>query len=524
MIRIRNIRLSPDERENKLKYICEQKLGCSISSYTIKKKSLDARRKNDIHFLYTVDVDAKNEASIINRLSSTDIFIPSDEEYSVPTSSPTDIPPIVVGFGPAGMFAALSLAEAGLKPLVIERGEDADNRKKTVEKFHTLGILDEESNVQFGEGGAGTFSDGKLTTSNSDIRIPYILKKLVEAGASESIIYDSKPHIGTDVLIKVVKEIRKRIISLGGNVLFNSKLTGISIKQGRICEIEVNHKEKITCKNLILALGHSARDTFEMLLNSGIPMEQKAFAMGVRIEHSQEFINNAQYGRFAQYLPAADYKLICHLPDDRSAHTFCMCPGGYVMASASEKGGIVTNGASESKRDGLNANSAILVPLLPRQFPDKGILSGAYWQREIERACFKAGGENYFAPCQSAYDFINSKVTKRFGNVTPTYKPGVSFKDLNTILPSIITSILKEALLIFDKKIPNFADKNAILTAPETRSTSPVKMLRNELRESSIKGIYPCGEGAGYAGGIMSAAVDGIKCAESIINFINSKE
>jgi uncharacterized FAD-dependent dehydrogenase len=260
-----------------------------------------------------------------------------------------------------------------------------------------------------------------------------------------------------------------------------------------------------------------------MLLNEGLPMEQKAFAMGVRIEHSQEFINLAQYGKFAKYLPSADYKLICHLPDERSAHTFCMCPGGYVMASASEKGGIVTNGASESKRDGANANSAILVPISPRHFPDSKILSGAYWQREIEKACFIAGGENYFAPCQSAHDFINSKVTKSFGNVSPTYKPGVTFRDLNTILPSVITSTLKEALLIFDKKIPNFADKNALLTAPETRSTSPVKMLRNELRESPIKGIYPCGEGAGYAGGIMSAAVDGIKCAESIIHAANNK-
>ncbi|MBE6648347.1 MAG: hypothetical protein E7614_02365 [Ruminococcaceae bacterium] len=517
MIRIRNVRLSPHEDESCLKSKCEKKLGFGISSYTIRKKSLDARRKGDVHFLYTLDVICKNEERVLKQVSSADIFAHSEEEYKIPEGKPSETRPIVVGFGPAGMFAALALAEAGFKPLVIERGEDADSRKESVERFHKFGLLNEESNVQFGEGGAGTFSDGKLTTSNSDVRIGYILKQLVKYGAQKNILYDAKPHIGTDVLINVVKGIRERIQSLGGEVKFNSKLTDVKISDGRLKGIEINGNEFIECEKLILALGHSARDTFEMLLKRGLPMEQKAFAMGVRIEHSQKFINEAQYGKFAKYLPAADYKLICHLPSGSSAHTFCMCPGGYVMASASEKGGIVTNGASESKRDGTNANAAILVPLKPNQFPSSDILSGALWQREIERSCFVAGGENYFAPCQSAKDFINGITTKNFGSVTPTYRPGVTFSNLNNVLPTEITSVLKEALLEFDKRIPNYADENAILTAPETRSTSPVKMPRNELRESPIIGIFPCGEGAGFAGGIMSAAVDGIKCAESII-------
>ena len=390
MIRIRNIRLSPMEDERMLKTKCEKKVGCEILSYIIRKKSLDARRKGDVHFLYTIDVEVKNESKILSSLHSTDVSASSHEEYEVPKSTPKELSPIVVGFGPAGMFAALALAEAGLKPIVIERGEDADSRDKTVKKFHQFGILNEESNVQFGEGGAGTFSDGKLTTSVSDIRINYVLRRFVEAGAKKEILYDAKPHIGTDVLLKVVKEIRKKIIRLGGEVRFNSKLTDIETKGGRIHQIEINHKEKIPCDNLILALGHSARDTFKMLLSKGIPMERKPFAMGDRIEHSQDFINASQYGKFAKYLPSADYKLISHLPSGSSAHTFCMCPGGYVIASASENGGIVTNGASESKRDGCNANSAILVPLTPSQFPHEGILGGALWQREIEQACFKA--------------------------------------------------------------------------------------------------------------------------------------
>ena len=517
MIRIRNIRLSPAEREEQIKGKCEKKLGCEISSFIIRKKSLDARRKGDVHFLYTVDVSVRGDEKRLTKLNNPDVFIPDDEEYSIPHGVATSTPPVVVGFGPAGMFAALALAEAGFKPIVIERGEDVDSRKKAVERFHTFGILDEESNIQFGEGGAGTFSDGKLTTSNSDIRIAYVLKRFVEAGAQKTILYDAKPHIGTDVLVNVVKKIREKIISLGGTVRFSSKLTDLGIEGGKLKYIEVNGKEKIPCENLILALGHSARDTFEMLVSRNVPMEQKAFAMGVRIEHAQSFINNAQYGKFAKYLPAADYKLICHLPSGHSAHTFCMCPGGYVMASASETGGVVTNGASESKRDGENANAAILVPISPHSFPDSRILSGAYLQREIEKACFVAGGENYFAPCQTALDFIENRKTTKLGNVTPTYKPGVTLSNLNDILPKEITGVLKETLIEFEKRIPSFADGNAVLTAPETRSTSPVRIIRDKGRRSPILGIFPCGEGAGYAGGIMSAAVDGIKCAESII-------
>ncbi len=517
MIRIRNIRLSPTESESELISICEKKVGCKVTELTIRKKSLDARKKSDVHFLYTVDINCKNEENALKRLSSPDIFIYNEEEYQIPTGEPSALSPVVVGFGPAGMFAALTLAEAGFKPIVIERGENADSRKEAVEKFHRFGILDEESNIQFGEGGAGTFSDGKLTTSNADIRINHILKKLVEAGAQPNILYDAKPHIGTDVLINVVKNIRKRIIQLGGTVHFGSKLTNIIISKEKIEGIEINNSKTIPCNNLILAIGHSARDTFEMLLKTGVPMERKHFAMGVRIEHSQEFINNAQYGKFAKYLPAADYKLVSHLPSGRSAHTFCMCPGGYVMASASEKGGIVTNGASFSKRDGKNANSAILVPLSPNDFPIPGILGGAYWQREIERNCFTFAGENYFAPCQSAYDFIKGQKTIKPKDVIPTYMPGVTYTDLNNVLPPIINSVLKEALTEFDKKIPGFASENAMLTAPETRSTSPVRIIRDENRMSAIKGLYPCGEGAGYAGGIMSAAIDGIKCAERII-------
>ncbi len=519
MIRIRNIRLSPNEDETLLKKRCEQKIGCEITYYIIHKKSLDARRKNDIHFLYTVDAVLKDPLNELALSTQKDILIPDTNEYTIPKGIPKKHSPVVVGFGPAGMFAALILAEAGFNPIIIERGEDVDSRKRTVEHFRLTGVLNEESNVQFGEGGAGTFSDGKLTTSNADIRIEYVLKQLVKAGAQKNILYDSKPHVGTDVLTKVVKNIRKRIIALGGTVHFNSKLTNIIVENGKLSKIQINNQDFLPCEELILALGHSARDTFEMLFKNKIPMEQKAFAMGVRIEHSADFINKAQYGKFSKYLPAADYKLICHLPSGRSAHTFCMCPGGYVMASASEKGGIVTNGASDSSRDGINSNSAILVPLAPSLFPSKEILAGAYWQREIEQTCFKAGGENYFAPCQSAFDFIKGRKTVSFGEVLPTYKPGVTLSDINNVLPKVITSVLKETLLEFDKRIPGFSGKNALITAPETRSTSPIKILRNERRESPIKGIFPCGEGAGFAGGIMSAAVDGIKCAESIITY-----
>ena len=521
MIIVRNLRLDTERDEKKLKTKAARELRVppfAIKSLKIIKRSLDARKKNDIHWLYSVAVTLDNEKKVLANNKSKNVAEYEEFEYEVPRLR-SDKRPVVAGFGPGGMFAALVLSMAGLRPIVLERGSDAETRKLKVETMRSLGVLDTECNVQFGEGGAGTFSDGKLNTGIRDKRISYMLRTFYEHGAPESILYDAKPHIGTDILINVVQSIRREIISLGGEVRFNSKLTGLVTENNTLRGVRVESaggEYELACSELILAVGHSARDTFEMLEASGVPMEPKAFSMGVRIEHRQSDINTAQYGEDRSDLPAADYSLNVHLPDGTSAYTFCMCPGGEVIAAASEEGRVCTNGMSNSKRDGENANSALLVTLHTEDFPYSGALGGMYWQRDIERAAFAHSGD-YRAPAQLAGDFLAHKKSEGAGRVTPSYRPGVSWCDLHEVLPERITRVLENALPELGKKLRGFDAPDAVLTAPETRSSSPVRILRDERRRSFIRGVYPCGEGAGYAGGISSAAVDGMKCAESLI-------
>ena len=522
MIRIREIALPPEHNISQLSYEAAQALRISASKIrrlTIVRRSVDARKKPDVKIVYTVDVAVDgSENKILKHSGCKRAALANDKYYKVPkcAKEPKNRP-VVVGFGPAGMFAALVLAMAGLRPLVLERGEDAATRHEKVQEFWKTGKLDPKSNVQFGEGGAGTFSDGKLNTGVNNPRIGWILEQFVKAGAREDILFDAKPHVGTDVLLTVVQNLRQRIISLGGQVRFNAQVTGILQENGKITGLEINGNETIDCEKVVFAVGHSARDTFRYLQNVGLPLEAKPFAMGVRIEHPQPVIDASQYGTCNPVLPPADYKLVKHLAEE-TVYTFCMCPGGFVVAAASEENAVVTNGMSYADRDGENANAALLVTLNPKDFPSDDPLAGMYWQQEIEKKAFQVGGKNYCAPAQTVGDFLQGKPSAGPGSVTPTYRPGVTWCDLCDVLPEKITGALKEALPLLDGNLKGFADPDAVLTAPETRSSSPVRMVRDESKQSvGLQGLYPAGEGAGYAGGIMSAAIDGILCAEALM-------
>ena len=516
MLIINNVKLPLNTDFDNLKPTVEKIINFKIDNVYLYRKSVDARRKDNLHFCCSVLVEAKNEQALLKKNKNAATYIYRKYEWQTAKNTPNK-PPVVVGFGPCGMFCALALARAGLKPLVIERGQDVDTRQKDVEAFLNGGKLNTESNVQFGEGGAGTFSDGKLNTGIKDPRCRAVLEEFVSCGANEKILTDAKPHIGTDVLVNVVKNIRNEIISLGGKVLFGTRLEKINTYNNKVYSVVANGKE-IACDTVVLATGHSARDVFEHLYDIGIVMERKAFSVGVRIEHLQENINKALYGEFYNHpaLSAADYKLAVHLTNGRGVYTFCMCPGGEVINSSSEEGMLAVNGMSYSRRDGKNANSALLVGVNPDDFSGNNVLAGCELQRKIERAAYTV--RNGAVPVTTVGEFVFGKKAE-IGEVEPTVKPSYAFANFCDIFPSFVTDSLKEGILEFDKKIKGFADKSAVLTAPETRSSSPVRILRNENFESvNLEGLYPAGEGAGYAGGIMSAAVDGIKVAEIIIN------
>lgn len=560
MLRISQIKLNINEPVSSLPAHIRKALrikDLKLKSWRIVKESTDARKKPDIKFIYTVDFEVDDEQALLakaEKMKGVNLVQAPDISYTVTKTACTadeNDRPVIIGFGPCGMFAALILAEAGVRPLVLERGRRVDERTRDVEHFWKTGELDTISNVQFGEGGAGTFSDGKLTTGIKDIRIGKVNSEFIEAGADASIAYEQMPHIGTDVLREVVKNIREKIISLGGDIRFESRVTGIEfysvcndaapgaaadkkLKALIIKNENTGETYRMECKTAVFAVGNSSRDTFRMLHASGVHMEAKPFSVGARIEHPQVMINESQYGAGVNdtegRLGAAAYKLSHHCVDGRGVYTFCMCPGGVVVGASSEEGGVVTNGMSYFARDGENANSALLVDVRPEDCgaddPDTP-LAGIDFQEKLEKAAYELGGGGYIAPAQTLADFLKGKDPDASCKpVGPTYRPGVRYADLTKCLPAFVTDAMREALPRMASKLKGFDMDTAVMTGVETRSSSPVRIPRDRETMKSIntQGIYPGGEGAGYAGGIMSAAVDGIKIAEKIIEKFNTAD
>ena len=523
MIRIRQIKISiENDCEDELLRVISKKIKVNlndIKGFKVVKKSLDARFKPDLYYIYEVDIEIDNYKDILSK-NYNDVIDTPDEEYVMPNMGDMLLSkrPVIVGSGPAGLFCAYLLSMMGYKPLIIERGDMVDKRVQKVEKFFSSGIIDTESNVQFGEGGAGTFSDGKLNTLTKDKynRGRFVFNTFVECGANSDILISNMPHIGTDVLRDVVRNIRNKIIDMGGEFLFNTCLTNINIIEGKVKSIEINNRDIIDTDVLVLAIGHSARDTFSILYNKGIIMESKPFSVGVRVQHLQEMINNNQYGEnYNKKLKAASYKLTYKASNGRGVYSFCMCPGGYVVNASSEEGRLAINGMSYYKRDSMNANSAIVVTVDGGDFGNHP-LDGIKFQRELEEKAYQLGRGKI--PVQLLRDYYDNKESICFGKVNPIFKGGYNFANLNKLYPGYINESLKEAFINFGKKIKGFDNDDSIIAGIESRTSSPVRIIRNDDYISNIEGIYPCGEGAGYAGGITTSAIDGLKVAEAIIN------
>ncbi len=521
MIRVRQVKVDilNDKEEEWLDKI-SNKLHIKsndIIEYVIRKKSIDARNKENVFYVYEFDVLTKFDNRILNRSKSNDILKAPDLEYKFEVSGDDEIKGriVIVGSGPAGLFCAYLLAEAGYKPLIIEQGEEMDKRVKTVDSFFKNNQLNTLSNIQFGEGGAGTFSDGKLNTLVKDKfnRGRKVFEILVENGTNEDIMYLANPHIGTDVLRKVIKNIRNKIISMGGEFRFNTKLTDLVIKDNKLEGIIVNGKERIDSNVLVLAIGHSARETFYMLYDKGLEMKNKNFAVGLRIIHPQEMINKCQYGDYSKYLEPANYKLTHKCSNGRGVYSFCMCPGGYVVNASSEKNRLVVNGMSNNKRDSECSNSAIVVTVSENDYGNK-LFAGVEFQRRLEEKAYELGDS--YIPIQCLRDYYLDRETKSLGKVKPEILGKYKLSNLNSLLPVEITESIKEGIKAFDKKIPGFMMDDSILLGVESRTSSPVCIIRNDNFESNILGVYPGGEGAGYAGGITTAAIDGVKIAEEI--------
>ncbi|MCQ4144253.1 NAD(P)/FAD-dependent oxidoreductase [Vogesella sp. AC12] len=530
MLRLAEIKLPLDHHDSALREAVCARLGVpdsAIRALTVFKRSYDARRSSQ-QLIYIVDLDIAGEDALLKKFrNDPHVGATPDMNYYYVGQAPATLPcrPLVVGFGPCGIFAALILAQMGFKPIVLERGKEVRQRTKDTWGLWRKNVLNPESNVQYGEGGAGTFSDGKLYSQIKDPRYlgRKVIAEFVKAGAPEEIVYVAKPHIGTFKLVTMVEKMRATIIELGGEIRFEHKVTDILLEgdgeQRQLRGVVLENGEQLLSDHVVMALGHSARDTFEMLHARGVYMEAKPFSIGCRIEHPQSLIDKARHGKHAGHpiLGAADYKLVHHAKNGRAVYSFCMCPGGTVVAAASEPGRLVTNGMSQYSRNERNANSALVVSITPEDYPGDGPLAGIALQRQLEELAFKLGGENYEAPAQLVGDFLAGKPSTQLGEVEPSYKPGVKMSDLASILPPYAVEAMREALPAFDRQIRGYAMHDAVLTGLETRTSSPLRITRgDDLQSLNVRGLYPAGEGAGYAGGILSAGVDGIRIAEAV--------
>ena len=528
MLRIDNIKTQPGAGEDALRRSAAALLRVSageITAFHVLRRSVDAR--DGVQFVWSAAVSLKNEAAALKRCKNKNISRYAPTVYTLPAAvAAPKVRPVIVGAGPAGLFCALVLARCGASPILLERGKPVEERKRDVEAFWKTGALDPASNVQFGEGGAGAFSDGKLNTGTRDPRHGWILERFVEYGAHPDILIDAKPHVGTDRLYTVLQNLRRELLSLGAEMRFSHQVIGIETMNGALSALRVASPAgayTLPARQAVLAVGHSARDTFETLHALGVPMEPKPFAVGVRIEHAQSAIDAAQYKDAAGHpaLPPTSYKLAYHTKTGRGVFSFCVCPGGQVVAAASEPGRVVTNGMSEFARDKENINGGLLVSVTPEDFGGDDPLAGVAFQRRLEEAAYRAGGETYAAPAQTVGDFLAGRPSGSGGGVTPSYQPAVKWGDLRACLPDFVCDALAEALPELDKRLHGFASPDAVLTAVESRSSSPVRIVRDESYQSALRGLYPCGEGAGYAGGIMSAAADGMRVAETILRSIS---